>query len=420
MLNVILFRLLLLACAVIYFRTLVMQELGHWIAEHYRPEDLNQAVRWFSGNPDLWGEYAGSRLRRLEDSELAEAAAAYEQALARNPLDVASWDGLATAHSRLGEPQKAEAALRAYLVATPRSPTAAWRLANFLLVRERAPEALPFLRIAAANDRNLLFPVFDLGWKLLADPQRIFEELVPSDVESRMNYVHFLVWRKGAMVEAYPVWKQIRPLRTQAVLHLGNLYVEALAAAGLGTEAAKVWREVLQDTGRASAKPAGAWITNGDFEAELPNAGLDWRLSKGEGYQIALDNFVFQHGTRSLRVTFDGAGNPDFAAVRQMIPVEPNHSYRFQGHLKMENVTTDNGLFFSLSSLGAPPGETWERTTQNRVGTTPWTLEQAEFRTGPNTRVIQVLLRRRKSAKLNNLIQGKVWIDNLSLGFPMQ
>ena len=98
-----------------------------------------------------------------------------------------------------------------------------------------------------------------------------------------------------------------------------------------------------------------------------------------------------------------------------MVPVEPNRQYRFHGYLKTDHITTDNGLFFNMASLGAPREEAFSYSTENRVETLGGAREQLDFQTGPHTRVVIVHLRRSLSRKLNNLIQGKAWIDNLSL-----
>jgi len=284
-----------------------------------------------------------------------------------------------------------------------------------LALTKPAGERTAWLDRECAGDPTLRAPLFELGWKLLADPQHIFRELVPVDLDSRVEYLRFLIQTKGELAGAYPVWKEVRSHDTEEVKKLGQSFTEELAAAGMGHEASAVWQELLALSEKATAKPQGNLITNGDFESELRNAGLDWRLLPETGFEIALDDSIAQHGARSLRVTFDGNENPDFAAVRQWVPVEPGHHYRFRGYIKTEAITTDNGLHLSLATQGAPPGESWERATENRVGTTAWVEEQADFRTGPNTRVVQIQLRRSRSTKLNNLIQGTVWIDSLSV-----
>jgi hypothetical protein len=97
------------------------------------------------------------------------------------------------------------------------------------------------------------------------------------------------------------------------------------------------------------------------------------------------------------------------------VPVEPNRRYRFEAFLKTDSITTDNGLFFNVATIGAPREEAFSIATGNRVETIGWVQEQLDFQTGPSTGVVVLQLRRSPSPKLNNLIQGKVWIDNLSL-----
>ena len=197
-------------------------------------------------------------------------------------------------------------------------------------------------------------------------------------------------------------------------VRLGNSYVDALVRAGKGSDAARVWNELLAITGK-TLRPEGELLTNGDFENQLLNVGLDWRLAPKEGYQIALDSFLFQNGTRSLRVTFDGTTNPNFAGILQTVPVEPNSRYRFQAYLRVDGITSDNGPFLLISSRGTPREEAFAVSTPQRVETLGWVRERLDFKTGPRTSLIILQLRRLPSQKLNNLIQGKVWIDNLSL-----
>ena len=409
-----LLRIVLLFGSLTYLVFLSGSVVGQWLLEHPTRENLEQGIRWDSRNPALWARYARQWHFLPNSPESQQAVEAYRRAASLNPLDPGIWKELSNTHLERGEPEKAEAALRGELVAFPHSPQASWRLANFLLIRGRTAEAFPYLKAAASHEPNLRAPVFDLAWKLLTDPEVILRELIPADPQTRADYLQFLL-RRGKLTEAYPVWKEVSNASSPAIVRLGNSYVEVLANAGMGTEAARVWKELLAITGRPDPRPSDELLTNGDFELDLFNAGLDWRLIKGSGYQIDLDAFTFQNGTRSLRVTFDGTANLDFGAVWQTVPVEPNRKYRFQGYLKTDHITTDNGLFFTIFSLGAPREEAFSHLTENLVETLGWVREQLDFQTGPHTRVVIVHLRRSLSRKLNNLIQGKAWIDNLSL-----
>ena len=409
-----LFRIFLLAGALAYMAVLSANVMGAWYLDQPNVEKLSRGLRWNPGNPLLWTQYGSYRLYASGGSESKQAEDAFLRAAAMNPLDPANWNGLATAYLQMRESRKAEAALRALLVAVPLLPQSAWRLGNFLLVADQPKEAFPYLRAAAATEVGLRWPLFDLAWKILDDPEDILRGLIPDDPEAREEYLRFLMYRRK-LTEADAVWREVRSNHGKDALKLGSAYVDALVASGMGAEAAKVWEALLADTGRAGAKPAGELLTNGDFEAGLPNVGLDWRLVPGAGYEIGLDDSVFQAGAHSLRVTFDGTANVDFAAVQQMVPVEPNQEYRFQAYLKTENITTDNGVLFGVVTAGGAPGDSAVFKSENRVGTNPWRLEQLDFRTGPKTRFVQVVLRRYGSSKFNNLIQGKVWMDSVTL-----
>jgi len=53
--------------------------------------------------------------------------------------------------------------------------------------------------------------------------------------------------------------------------------------------------------------------------------------------------------------------------------------------------------------------------TPNETGTIPWTLEQIDFTTGPNTRLISIRVVRKPSVRLDNELRGTVWIDDVSI-----
>ena len=409
----VLLRTAQLAGALVYLAFLGVSFVGQWMLDHPTRENLERGLRWDSQQPSLWARYARQWHFRARTPESHRAVEGYKKAASLNPFDPATWRELATVQMERGDLDGAEAALRAELAVIPNSPQASWRMANLLLVRGRTAEAYPYLITAAANDATLRHPVFDLAWKLEEDSDVIHKKLVPETPEARADYFRFLIIRKR-LAEAYAVWKEIASAEPRRIV-AGNSYAETLATAGMGHLAGRVWEELLALTGRASLRPAGELLTDGEFEGELANSGLGWRMNGAAGYQIALDSFVVQRGSQSLRVVFDGSANLNFGGVWQFVPVEPNRRYRFEGFLKTDGITTDNGLFFHVATQGAPREEAFSIATPNRVETAGWVREQLDFQTGPRTSVVVVQLRRSPSQKLNNLLQGKVWIDSVSL-----
>lgn len=405
---------LLVAAVVAYMAMAATLYLGARLWTDPSEKNFRIALRWNGNDAEVWRSYARFVLFDPAGFRPREAVEAFRQAARRNPFEPHIWDDFATAYEQLQEMDKAEMAMRGELAATPHSPEAAWRLANFLMRRDRSSESLPYLRRAAVSGRSLRPAVFSVAWKITDDAGTVLRDVVPAESEARLDYLNFLIQQKK-LAECYDVWKELRPARSPGAVHMGLYYVESLAHFGMGADAARVWDEILADTGRASSRPGAELITNGDFEAELLNRGLDWRLSSGSGYRMDLDNFVYQRGSRSLRLSFDGSANANLVGPWQRVPVEANRSYRFRGYLKTDNITSDKGVSFCIQSATPVVEEQFTVCTRNRVGTDPWLLEQLEFRTGPATRMIQVAVHRSSSQKLNNRLRGRAWIDNLSL-----
>ena len=162
----------------------------------------------------------------------------------------------------------------------------------------------------------------------------------------------------------------------------------------------------------ASREPDSNLITNGNFEFEPLNGGLDWHVTPTEGAAVTLDRNDSPDRGRSLRIAFDGFRNVDYAHVFQYVPVRPRTKYRFSGHIRSDAVSTDCGPRFQIVDAYHPG--TLLESTQNMVGTDSRS-EQAEFTTGENTRLLLIRVARPMSLKLDNQIKGTVWIDRISL-----
>ena len=98
--------------------------------------------------------------------------------------------------------------------------------------------------------------------------------------------------------------------------------------------------------------------------------------------------------------------------LRRNRRIHVQHGNRFAAHLRTDGITTDSGVRFAIFPRG-----TGEKAilTPNLIGTQPWALDETEFTTGPQTRLVEILLRRMPSQKFDNRIQGTVWVDDVSL-----
>jgi hypothetical protein len=154
-------------------------------------------------------------------------------------------------------------------------------------------------------------------------------------------------------------------------------------------------------------------VTNGGFESEILNGGLDWRVFPIEGAVVSIDSVGVLEGAHALRITFDGSRNLDYGHVFQYVPVQPKTRYRFSSHMRVHGITTDSGLglqvcdAYNLGNIFV--------SSENLVGTSGWSEQHAEFATFADTRLLLVRVIRPASGKLDNQIAGAVWIDDIRL-----
>ena len=132
-----------------------------------------------------------------------------------------------------------------------------------------------------------------------------------------------------------------------------------------------------------------------------------------EGADFDFDTEEKHSGSRSARLIFDGTKNLSYEGLFQDVLVSPDTHYRFQGYIHTDQISTDSGMRFEVVDPKDP--QHLDVVTPNETGTLPWTLEQADFTTGPHTHMIIIRLARRPSERLDNKLRGTVWVDDVSL-----
>jgi len=79
----------------------------------------------------------------------------------------------------------------------------------------------------------------------------------------------------------------------------------------------------------------------------------------------------------------------------------------------MDGVTSDSGVRFELDDASEPGSV--DLMTENLTGTQPWTNEELDIVTGPQTHALALRIIRRASEHFGGKIDGTVWIDDVSL-----
>ena len=379
----------------------------------------SQSNAWLSAaelepsNPDHW--YRLGRFRQLdfEHSDVNLAIAYYQRAVALDPRAAYYWLDLAATYEMAGDAARARDAFEKAKAAYPISSEVAWRYGNFLLRQQQTSQAFAEIHRAVTVSPTLARLATSRAWRSNPDAQALLDQVLPPSVDVYLGALDTLVAEHEA-VAALAVWDRLLALQPSFELRRAFPLIDELAAQGRTAEARRVWRQALAAAGwTVPPQPPGSLLFDGGFEIDFSDGGFGWRMRPLQGVEIEFDHVERHGGARSLQVSFDGSANLDFAHLYQRLPVEPRTRYRFGATLRTQGVSTDSGVRFLMYDPQHPTE--LNLMTRNVTGTQDWTLDEADFTTGPNTQMVEILLVRRPSQKLDNKIEGTVWLDDLTL-----
>ena len=385
---------------------------AHWAASP-DPETWLRAAASEPANADLWYQLGRYRQFDFEHSDLPLAISYYQRATSIDPGSASYWMDLAGAYETTGNISQAEQAFRKAREVYPISAEAAWRLGNFLLRQGRMPEAFQQLHDAVVTDPKFTALAVSRCWRSTRDIDQILKTVLPDEPDANWGAIQFFVQAREAE-PAMAVWQRIPAHHDSFPASQAFPLLDMLVETRQADDARIVWTQALSAAGiQAGTIPNGALIWNGGFEQELLNGGFDWRVGAIEGVEMGWDEQILHSGRRSLRVDFDGSANVDFQNIWQYLLVQPATHYRFTAFFRTQDLTTDSGMRFEIRDVSHPGNPS--RFTPNASGTLPWAEEAVEFTTGPDTKLLQVVLRRTRSERLGNKIRGTAWIDDVAL-----
>ena len=410
-------RLSFLAAILLMAGGLAYQSGKAWLATQWNESD--KPARWFAaarlepGNAQYW-EHLGLYSRwNLERRNLPTAIRDLQRATELDPRNARLWMELAAADEEEGSPS---AAIRDYKVAQrdfPVSPVVAWRYGSFLLRQRNLLNGFAELRRAMANDPSLETSAISECWGVDPDAFAIAERVLPRRSDYYIRAINYFVSRKQTDA-ALAIWRRLLTLHQRVAIHDAAGLVDDLIGENRVKEAAGVWKEVLQHSGmQDEAGAGGSLLFNGGFERDFVNGGFDWRELPVRGASYDFDGRTVHSGRRSLRITFDGSANVNFQSIYEYAPVAPRRRYRFLAYVRTARISTDSGIRFEIFDPRHP--KEVQELTPSVVGTNAWTPVRADVETGPDTQLLEVLLRRAPSAKFDNKLRGVAWIDDVSL-----
>jgi hypothetical protein len=404
---------LLIGLAVCAYQA-VRQGIGAWNFRQQSPQAIETAIKWDPRNPEYYNAL-GTLTRLYSDSaNPATIIELFKSATELSPENAQYWVDLGGAYEGAG---RRDDALRAFEHASqlfPESPDINWKLANFYVRAGKSLEALRTLRKVLVGNNALSQQAFALATNAMRDSNAILDTMLPPRANIFFEYLQFQI-QTGRMDAAAQTWGRLLQLNLAFDLRDALPYLDALIQHRDTAHLAEAWSALASRfTDRIHpSEVAGDRITNGSFEFEILNGGLDWRVNPVEGVIVSVDSLNHFDGVRSLHIEFDGTRNIAYGDVVQFALVEPNSRYELSAHMRAEAVTTDSGPRLEVSD----PFDMAKLFlyTPGLVGNSEWSLQRIDFETGPETHLIIIRIARPASAKLDNRIKGEVWLDQVNL-----
>jgi len=408
--------LLLLACLAILAAWLIVRP---WAASFAIPAlphdpDLLRAWRSHPEHPQYQHQHLGKiRQYSVSFQDYQEALRHYRLALQENPLSSRTWFDVARTHWWLGQAQEAKPALRLALRFNPSNARLRWEAALFQIQLEDYEGAIANLRHLVMTEPSQRQTYFTLIHTLMR-PADFIDTTLPSEPGVLSDYLDYLI-RQGEAENGRAVWQRLTGL-PGIVLdpRLASAYVDFMLEHKDLSEATSAWNLLLRLRGiggRDSGLDNLVW--NGGFERdETWGAGFDWLVGRSAGVEIGVSASSSTEGTRSLKIAFDGTRNLDLTAASQVVPVMPGTRYLLSSSIKTAGITTSNGPY--LEVIDFLDGRRYA-TSESYVGDHAWSKVPVPFETSPRSQAIVIKIRREASQKLDNLIGGTAWIDQVSL-----
>lgn len=387
--------------------------IAAWYFQKKSPEALQAAIRWDPRNAQYYDALATMRHFYADNDNPNEQVTLYEQTVNLSPQNALYWADLGAAFDWVGNHNEALRAFEHSRELFPNSPDVNWKLANFYIRSGKTLEGLHALRKVLLGGAVPQQDVFTLAERATEDKSIILEEMVPHETPVLFGYLNYQA-SAGNIVAAEQAWTRLLELKLPFELPETFFYLETLIQKRETQQLAEAWAALgVRFPGKVgSLQVAPNLVTNGSFEFDILNGGLDWRVVPVDGVAVGIESRDAVYGTRDMRIDFDGTQNVGYGHLLQYVLVRPNTRYRFSAYLRTDAITTDSGPRFQIFDVYSMK---MLAETENAVGTSGWTEQRIEFKTPADTSLLLIRVARPASEKFDNKIRGTVWIDKVLL-----
>ena len=354
------------------------------------PEIYERAVAYDPDNADYRFTLAQIYNYSTEHLDLDRAREQYLAAVRLNPYRASHWLELSKFYEQEGDAEGARSAMAKGLEMDPNFAQTHWSAAN-LFIRMGDLTAADFeLRRTADLDVSYLTQVLDLVWRFYEDPEMIVRTHIPNTKDANLSAMSYFIGQDSEL-GARLSWDRLQTFNTVPQERFG--YVNYLVNKGQPHDAHRVF----------SGSDQIADVFNGGFESNPMNGGFDWRYSSWEHAEARRDTTQSTEGFASFLIEFDGKENVNYSHVWQWLPTEQGKAYELSFSMRTEAISTDEGVFMEVDG----------QRSEAPLGTTYWQEFTIPFTASSN--LVTLRVKRTPSEKFDNLLGGKVWLDEFNL-----
>lgn len=413
-------RIVLASMMIVGFLSASWVALRPWVAQRSLTRGpIDQAARRAlsldPGNDRIQATLAALYQYSLLLRDYPAALAAYQSVLRNNPLDSASWLHLGRLYEGLDQRPKADQAFRLATRLGSSNSALLWEIAVAHLDQEQTPETLDALVrfLSAADTPSDLAKGYELARRLLP-PEEVLNTVIPPHAPHYAHYASYLLDRNLGD-QALAVWNRLTELALNngepIDPHLQLRVVDLLIATGRVGLAHQVWTNIIKQIEPDAAPTESNLVSNASFERKTTvGRGFDWRIGGATGITATLDPFTAYTKRRSLRLSFTKS-RADFSNASQIIPVQPDSIYAFEGYLKTQGLDGSPGISLEIID----PSHGLLARTDTVGGTQDWTKVATRFQTVGNSRSVTLRIHGEPPPPYLPALSGSAWIDNVSL-----
>jgi len=347
----------------------------------------------------------GVVLQRTEN--YAQACRELERGIQLRPRDYFLWMMLGVTRDLNDDQPGGLAALRESIRLAPFYAKPRWLTGNLLLRMGQVDEAFQQMRFAADRDAVLLPNVIDLAWGTSRnDPATTLALIEPQTDGARMALASFLAVHK----EGAAALDQFRNVKAPTAAASDQL-IQRLIESRFFSQAYEVWTK----THCPSCKPGT--FSNGSFEeaVELNNQGFGWQIPANvQGLTPSVDAAEHENGSKSLRLDFNGATDAQAILLSQLLVVKPGWRYRISVQARTKSFVSVTSPVIRVVDVSGDKQTTLAQSLI-KSDTSDWQPYAVYFSSGPNTRVVRLIVTREECPNNPCPAFGTLWLDSFFL-----